>query len=213
MVFGKLFGGDAKKDAPALLPAIGDATIGRALRIDPAPLAALNAGLGEETSSDFIVVAQGLAELADASGSSWLHRFYDEDDRLLQVLTDRPDGGVPEEWSFYVPYASEHLAIGERVSEWQRRLEKARTTLDEREFTRTWYEGDDSDQPAVRFAETVYEAREKKDGRDIMQECMIYGTDLAEGELLLLDLIMETDGDVSFERMLGVGLRDHHIGL
>lgn len=213
MVFGKLFGSKDERKPAETLPAIGDATIGRALRIDRSPLAALDDGLDEETSTDFVVVAQGVAELADQSGSSWLHRFYDEDDRMLQVLTDSRDGGIPEEWSFYVPVASEHLAIGETVEAWRPRLQKANSSYNGRTFARIWYDGDDSDQPPVRFTETVFEQREQKDGRTIVQECMIYGADIAVGELLLLDLIMDAGADVSFERMLGVGLRDHHIGL
>ena len=210
MVFRNLFKAKGKKSA---LPCVGDAALGRALRIDQSMLQALIAELGHDLDADFIIVAQGIAELPGDGGSSWLHRFYDDDDRMLQVMTESETGGIPEEWSFYVPAHSAYLARDAKLSDWRTRLEAAQTEFNGSEFQRIWYEGDTSAQEAVRFHEKVCASPDDQRERIISQECMLYGRERAEGEVLLLDMIMEVESQVSFERMLGTGLRDHHISI
>ena len=214
-MFGKLRKamGGGEPPAPAALAVVGEAAFGRALRIDPSMLAALEAALGAPVSPDFVISGQGLVEMADEAGSSWLHRFYDDEDRMLQALTDSEDGGDAQEWSFYVPAASEHMPIGETVATWTDRLSKPKITHDGAVFERYWYEGDERDQPPVRFVETVYETPEKTGGRDLPQSCMVYGREAEEGELLLLALVMGEGREATFETMLGTGLRPHQIGI
>ncbi len=201
------------KGAKETLPTVGEAALGRVLRIDPSMLVALNGALGEETSSDFLISAQGRIDLSDESGTSWLHRFYDDDDRMLQAMTTSKGGGYAEEWSFYVPSSSEHLATGASTAEWGKRLTRATMDYDGTAFDRLWYEGDDRDQPAVKFEETVFESADMSDPRAIPQECMVYGTESAQGEVLLLALIQGMGSEATFETMLGTGLHPHQLSI
>ncbi len=212
MVFSKLFkslGGEPPR--PKTLPQVGEATLGRALRLDASMLEAMEAALGESVSPDLVITGQGLVEMADETGTSWLHRFYDDEDRMLQAITGSRDGGDAEEWSFYVPAGSEHLPQDGRVGDWIDRLSRPEIEHDGERFDRLWYEGDDRTQPPVRFVETVYERADMTEGREIVQECMVYGREAPQGELLLLALVMGQGREATFERMLGTGLRPHQV--
>ena len=209
MVFDRFFG---KKPAPTL-PIIGDAGLGRAVRIDPSMLRAVETALGEPVSPDMVITAHGVVEMPDDQGTVWLHRFYDDDHRMLQAMTESAEGGPALEWSFYVPAGSEHLAAGETVSAWKDRLSRPEFAHEGEPYARLWYEGDDREQPAVRFAEVVYEASDMTDGRTLVQDCMVYGRDTEQGELLLLAIVMGEGREATLERMLGTGLRPHQVGV
>lgn len=210
-----LFGG--KKGAPEgpALPVIGEAGLGRAVRIDPSMLAAIEATLGEPVSPDLVVTGQGMAELPGEGGtaSSWLHRFYDDEHRMLQALTGSADGGEAEEWSFYVPAGTDYPGVGQAGGALRERLTKAEFAHDGQPFARLWYEGDPSDQPPVEFTEVVYETADMTDPSPLPQACMVYGRDAPEGELLLLAILTGEGPEASLERMLGTGLRPHQIGV
>ncbi|MBB4659756.1 DUF2491 family protein [Parvularcula dongshanensis] len=211
MVLGKLirsFGSEPPKRA---LPIVGPATLGRSVRLDPSMLAAMEGALGEPVSPDLVITGQGLIAMEDDAGTTYLHRFYDDEDRMLQALTDSEDGGDALEWSFYVPAGSEYLASGTSVSDWTARLSRAHIEHDGERFERTWYDDDTREQPPVRFTELVYEDETGQTGRNLPQECMVYARDTAQGELLLLALVMGEGEEASFERMLGTGLRPHQV--
>lgn len=212
-MFGKLIKNISGKKETETLPTVGDAALGRALRLDPSMLEALSAALGEPVSADFLITAQGRIDLSDESGSSWLHRFYDDDDRMLQAMTTDKDGGHAEEWSLYIPAASEHLAAGAKLADWTSLLSRAAYDHDGQAFDRLWYEDDDRDQPPVRFEETVYEEPDMSDARAIPQECMVYGSNSDKGEVLLLAIVQGVGNEATLETMLGTGLHPHQISI
>ena len=218
-MLGKLMKGLRGEPAkgPAL-PVVGEATLGRSVRIDPSMLAAIEAALGEPVSPDFVITGQGVIEMADTDGgggggTSWLHRFYDDEHRMLQAMTDDEDGGDAQEWSFYVPAGAEYPGVGETARDLRARLTKAAFAHDGEPFARLWYDGDPDDQPPVEFTEVVYEEADMSDGRRLDQACMVYGRETPQGELLLLAVLMGDGPDASLERMLGTGLRPHQIGV
>ena len=213
-MFGKLMKGVRGEAAAPALPVIGQAGLGRAVRIDPSMLAALEAATGEPVSPDLVITGQGVIELADeTSDATWLHRFYDDEHRMLQAMTTEADGGDVLEWSFYVPAGAEYPNVGEGARALRTRLTKASFVHEGRPYARLWYEGDESDQPPVEFTEVVYEEADMSDGRALPQACMVYGREAAQGELLLLAILTGEGADASLERMLGTGLRPHQIGV
>lgn len=212
-MLGKLMKGFGKKDeGPKGLPIVGEAGLGRSVRIDPSMLAAMEEALGEAVSPDLVITGQGLIEMKDEGGASWLHRFYDDEHRMLQALTATVDGAA-EEWSFYVPAGAEYPGVGETARDLRARLTKAAFAHDGQPFARAWYGDDPTDQPPVEFTELVYETNELAEGRPLPQACMVYGRDTPQGELLLLAILMGEGPDASLERMLGTGLRPHQIGV
>lgn len=214
-MLGKLIKGLGRAEPPAAPspPVVGEASLGRAVRLDPSMLEAVSVALGEPVSPDHVITGQGLAELADDHGTTWLHRFYDDEDRMLQALTASPEGGEALEWSFYVGAGTEHMAVGARRSDWTRRLSSAELRHDGHAFARAWYEGDERDQPPVRLVETVFERADRSDARDLVQDCMVYARDAPQGELLLLAIVLGEGEEAVFERLLGTGLRPHQVGV
>ena len=212
-MLGKLLAGLRGEAASPALPVIGEAGLGRAVRIDPSMLAAVEEAVGEAVSPDLVITGQGVIEMADeTSDATWLHRFYDDEHRMLQAMTTAADGGDVLEWSFYVPAGAEYPGVGETAAGLKKRLTKARFEHDGQPFERLWYEGE-ADQPAVEFTEVVYEEADMSDGRPLPQACMVYGREGTLGEVLLLAILTGAGQDASLERMIGTGLRPHHIGV
>ena len=212
-MLGKLFGrGKTPAPSPAL-PVIGEAGLGRAVRIDPSMLGAVEDAVGEAIDPDLVITAHGIAELPGPGASSWLHRFYDDDHRMLQALTGSAEGGEAEEWSFYVPHGADHPGVGEDEGALRARLTKASFAHAGTPYARLWYEGDPSDQPPAEFTEVIYERADMSDGRPLAQACMVYGRDAPRGEVLLLAILTGEGSSASLERMFGTGLRPHQIGV
>ena len=206
-----MFGLFGKKDAPPpALPKVGEATLGRAVRIDPSMLDGIARVLGEPVSPDLVITGQGIIEMAGEDGTTWLHRFYDDEHRMLQALTNSADGGTPLEWSFYVPAGTEHLAVGAKRSAWTDRLSKASYAHEGAPYARYWYEGDERDQPPVRLVEIVREAPDEA-GTEIVQDCMVYGREAEDGEVLLLAIVLGESDEAVLETMIGTGLRPHQV--
>ena len=213
-MLGKLMKGlRGEREAPPALPVVGEAALGRSVRIDPSMLASLEAVCGEAVSPDLVITGQGVIEMADDSGVSWLHRFYDDEHRMLQAMTTEADGGDVLEWSFYVPAGADYVGVGEDAGALRARLTKPTFAHGGETYARLWYEGDAGDQPPTEFTEVVYEEADMSDGRPLPQACMVYGREAAAGEVLLLAILTGGAGDARLERMLGTGLRPHHIGV
>ena len=210
-MLGKLFGRTPPPEPPAL-PIVGEAALGRALRIDPSMLEGIARVTGEAVSPDLVITGQGLIEMTDETGSNWLHRFYDDDHRMLQALTDSPEGGEAQEWSFYVPAGTEHLAVGARRSDWTERLSSASYAHEGEPYARYWYGDDARPQPPARLVETVREAPDDE-GRNVAQDCMVYGRETAAGEVLLLAIVLGEGNEAVLETMIGTGLRPHQLGV
>jgi hypothetical protein len=167
--------------------------IAGALEIDTlgvqAALASGEPAMGAPTGGSFIVSAIGTALL---DGNSELTRYYDDDQRMIQVMAT--PGGREDtivDVSLYAPWDS---VVPAGASEWARwtgprGLIGAPTyDADGLLFTRYWGEGSDH-ADLVEFVETVDDGETR---RQIHQRCMLYSRDVgAAEEMLLLNIERE----------------------
>jgi len=213
MIF-NLFGGGRDKERKfarergPLLCAVGGAfeidTLGlQASLVAGAPAIAVPPG------GPFIVAAVGTAKL---DATSELTRYYDDDNRILQVIA--APGGGPDtivDVSLYTPWDS---VVPGGSGEWQRwtgprgLIGAPEYDADGIVYQRYWGEGDDH-AALVEFVETV---DDEETVRRIHQRCMLYARPVGSGEEMLL-LNVEQDLDVqasaqgsSIEFLIGYGL-------
>lgn len=208
-----LFGGGRKQpNLPAERGPLRCAISG-AFQIDTlgleASLAAGAPAMGPPTGGTFIVAAIGTARL---DGANELTRYYDDDNRILQVIA--PPGAGPElvvDVSLYAPWDS---VVPGSAAEWSRwtangGLIGAPTyDADGLLYTRYWGTGSDHTD-LVEFVETVDDGERQ---RQIHQRCMLYSRAVGAGEEMLL-LNIESDLDqvarregASIEFLIGYGL-------
>ncbi|MEP3420599.1 MAG: DUF2491 family protein [Erythrobacter sp.] len=208
----KFFG---KKDEPETPREWGPlaVAIGGALDVDmlgvEAAIVAGEPGMPVPSGGPFIVAAVGTAQF---DADVFLTRYYDEDNRILQVLA--PKGASAEriaDISIYQPWDSVSPAseadwrtwtgpngyVGARVYD-----------ADGLMFDRYWGDGDGQAE-LVEFVESV------NDGDTttrIHQRCMLYARPVGNGEeMLLLNIERDLDDDAtqqgaSIEFLLGYGL-------
>ena len=187
--------------------------IGGAFDIDTlglqASLASGEPAMGAPTGGPFIVVAVGSARL---DGNNELTRYYDDDNRIVQVIA--PPGAGPElvnDVSLYVPWDS---VVPGGPSEWQRwtgprgLIGAPSYDADGLLFNRYWGTGQDH-ADLVEFVEAVDDGQHQ---RQIHQRCMLYARSVGAGEEMLL-LNIESDLDErarregsSIEFLIGYGL-------
>ncbi|WP_206436058.1 DUF2491 family protein [Altericroceibacterium xinjiangense] len=208
-----LFGRGKPEDA--LPPEQGplQCAIGGAIEIDTLGLqAALASGepaMGAPTGGAFIVAAIGTARL---DATSELTRYYDEYDRLLQVIAS--PGGGPDTIQDVSLYAAWDSVVPVGAAEWERwtgpggLMGAPRYDADGLLFQRYWGSGE-AHTPLVEFVETVDDGESR---RQIHQQCMLYSRPVGQGEEMLL-LNVERDLSDSARRegaaiafMLGYGL-------
>jgi hypothetical protein len=158
-----------------------------ALEIDTlgvqAALAAGEPAMGAPTGSSFIVSAIGTALL---DGNSELTRYYDDDQRMIQVMA-APGGGEDTivDVSLYAPWDS---VVPAGPSEWARwtgprgLIGAPKYDADGIVFDRYWGEGSDH-ADLVEFVETVDDGETR---RQIHQRCMLYSRMVGDGEEMLL---------------------------
>ncbi|MEX6506737.1 DUF2491 family protein [Jiella sp. M17.18] len=208
-----LFGGrDKEPELPVERGPLG-VSIGGAIEIDTLALqadaAGTEPGMPLPTGGSFIVVAYGEARL---DANTVLSRYYDEDDRLLQVISasGRP-GDAANDVSLYQPWDS---VVPAGRHEWDRwtgpdgLIGQPRYDADGILFDRYWGEGDSRAEP-VQFVEEVDDGEAK---RSIHQTCMLYSRPLGAAlEMLLINVERDLSeaarregGSVEF--MLGYGL-------
>lgn len=181
------FGGGAKE--PQLPPERGPlrCAIAGALEIDTlglqASLAAGEPAMSLPTGGTFIVSAIGTARL---DGNSELTRYYDDDERMIQVLA-APGGGEDTivDVSLYTPWDS---VVPGGPSEWARwtgprgLIGAPEYDADGILYRRYWGEGQDH-ADLVEFVETVDDGEAR---REIHQRCMLYARQVGAGEEMLL---------------------------
>lgn len=206
-MFGKLFG---RKDAqrPAL-PVIRNVTIGRTVVLDPLAWRRFGSEARFALDRDTLeITAQGLIHLNDGA---FVHRFYTDDEILFQVVSDDREGQRANDFTVFVPWASEYPADRADRDLWAERL-RARTFQAEGlpEYRRFWFGEDAERQEPVTLWEDVYYDREgAAPDRRLFQTTMLFHRELSggEGRELLLALTAEPeDGDVTHETMIGLPL-------
>lgn len=206
-MFGKLFG---RKDAqrPAL-PVIRNVTIGRTVVLDPLAWRRFSGEAKFALDRDTLeITAQGLIHLNDGA---FVHRFYTDDEILFQVVSDDREGQRANDFTVFVPWASEYPADRADRDLWAERL-RARTFQAEGlpEYRRFWFGEDAERQEPVTLWEDVHYDREgAAPDRRLFQTTMLFHRELSggEGRELLLALTAEPeDGDVTHETMIGLPL-------
>ncbi|MDY8110399.1 DUF2491 family protein [Fulvimarina sp. 2208YS6-2-32] len=212
MIF-SLFG---KKTPETELPAeVGPLgiPIGGALELDllslEADASASQPGMALPHGGTFVCVAYGEARL---DANTVLSRYYDDDDRLLQVLSASGRfGDAIDDISIYHPWDS---VVPAGQSEWDRwvgasgMVGEARYDADGVVFDRFWGEGEER-ADLVEFVEDIDDGRQK---RAIHQTCMLYSRPLGRTrEMLLINVERELSAGSarqggSIEFLLGYGL-------
>ncbi len=185
--------------------------IGAAVDIDTLPLRMhaddLHVELPEET---ILIVAQGFVDLGD---DAYVHRYYGEDDTMIQVLTVNgvADQHV-EEVTLYVPYKSFYPGSQGEWAQWTAKGGKMGAPTyrfdDGTEYERIWFDTTPGHADPVVFTEEVYEDAETGEASDVVQQVMLFGRNLEEGKKneYLLITVEAYEGERTVELMVGVDL-------
>lgn len=207
MVFRKLFGGGKDRDAEPALPVIRNVTIGRTVRLDPLAWRRLGSDAVFKLDTDILeIVAQGSIDLGV---DGWVHRFYTEDDLMLQMVSPDAEGQQAEDFTIFRPWSSAYPPDAHARRDWADRLRSPGFTEDGLPvYRRFWFGDTDARQDPVSFWESVYDDRSGRAARRIYQTCMLFSRDLpGEGSELLLAIEMEPQGgDLTHEIMVGIPL-------
>lgn len=212
MVFGLFGGGDKKDDLPAEHGPLGIA-IGGAIELDTLSLQAELLGgtpaLEPPEGGVMSIVAIGRAKL---DHDAELTRYYDNDDRILQVIGS-PGGGLEtvNDVSLYRPWDS---VVPMTDAEWQRwtgpngMIGQPTYDADGILFDRYWGDGEGR-VDLIEFTEDVNDGTAT---RAIHQRCMLYSRGIGSvDEMLLLNIEREVGGHASqqggsVEFLIGYGL-------
>ena len=206
MIFRNLFGTGGGGETAATLPVVRNITIGRTVRLDTLAwrrLEGLSFDLGRDTLD---ITAQGRITLDDGS---FVHRFYTNDDVMLQAVSELADGSDADDFTLFHPWSSSYPSDELDRNAFVRRLFKAHWQAEGMPpFERFWYPGDPSDQEPVGLWEEIYEERTGPPRSRIYQRCMLYSRAVPpDGTELLLALAMKPDGgDLTHEIMIGLPL-------
>jgi len=207
VVFRKLFGGRRGDDDAPAVPVVRNVTIGRSVRLDPLAWRRLGTETAFRLDTDTLeIAAQGRINLG---ADGFVHRFYTEDDVMLQMVSPDADGRLANDFTLFLPWSSAYPPDGAAKRRWGDRL-RARTFDADGlpTYRRFWFGDTDERQDPVSFWETVYDDRSGLHFRKIFQTCMLFARDLpAEGRELLLAIEMEPEGgDLTHEVMVGIPL-------
>ena len=177
------------------------------MRLDPLAWRRLGSETKFQLNTDILeIVAQGRINLGD---DGYVHRFYTEDDMMLQMVSPDAMGQQAEDFTLFGPWSSAYPPDSYARRAWADRI-RARTFggADLPEYRRFWFNDVDERQEPVSFWETVYDDRSGYNFRKIYQTCMLFARDLpGEGRELLLAIEMEPEGgDLTHEVMIGIPL-------
>lgn len=206
VIFRKLFGA-GRDEEPAALPVVRNITIGRSVRLDPLAWRRLGADARFKLDVDALgIVAQGGVDLG---ADGWVHRFYTDDDVMLQFAGPDWEGRLADDVTLFIPWSSDYPPDAAAGRRWADRL-AARTFsgVGLPEYRRFWFGDSDERQAPVSFWESVYDDRQAMSARRIYQTSMLFARDLpADGRELLLAIEMQPEGgDVTHEVMIGIPL-------
>lgn len=207
MIFRGLFGGRKDEAKAPAVPVVRNVTIGRSVRLDPLAWRRYGGDTRVKLKVDVLnIVAQGLIDLG---ADGFVHRFYTEDDLMLQMVSPDAGGLEADDFTIFVPWSSAYPPDARARREWADRL-RARTFSDDDlpEYRRFWFGDADERQDPVSFWEEVFDDREGRHVRRIYQTSMLFARDLpGEGRELLLAIEMEPEGsDLTHEVMVGIPL-------
>lgn len=205
-MFERLFGREAPPPEDAL-PVVRNVTLGRTVMVDPLAWRRFGDGIKFPFTGDTLqIVAQGIVGLNEGG---FIHRFYTDDDVMLQAVTSDRAGADISDVTIFAPWDSQYPGSSTDRDDWRRRLTAAAFTAPELpEYRRLWFGDTAPSQEPISFWEDLHDDRDGIVDRRIFQVCMLFSRRLGDdGRELLLAIDQETDaGDVSLEIMLGVAL-------
>ncbi len=203
MIWGKLFGSGEPDKPAAELPVVHQITIGRTVELDTLIWRRLTGAAFTLDRGTLEIVAQGRIELDDAGG--YVHRFYTEDELMLQAVSQSPDGHDADDLTLFMPWSSHYPRPGEEAAFVQTISQPVFDLHGVGPYQRFWYDGDEGVQPPVTLWETVWDDRTMARPRHIQQRCMLYARELgADRELLLAISTRPERGDATLDLMVGV---------
>jgi hypothetical protein len=207
-MFEKLFGRGGKGPAAPELPVVRNVTIGRTVVLDPLSWRRFGAATKFELDRDVLsITAQGLIALDDGA---FVHRFYTDDHIMFQVVSDDRAGQLANDFTLFVPWASEYPGSAKERAAWADRLRAP--TFDAAglpPYRRFWFGDESPDQAPVTFWEDVFDDRQATAPyARLFQSCMLFHRDLPdEGRELLLAITLEPErGERTHEIMVGLPL-------
>jgi len=205
-MFERLFG-HHPPSAVAALPAVRNITLGRTVFVDPLAWRRFGDGLEFPFTGDTLqIVAQGIVALSEGG---FIHRFYTDDDVMLQAVTSDRGGNDISDITLFAPWDSLYPGAPADRDAWRQRLTAPMFNAPGLPaYRRVWFGDTAPVQEPVSFWEDLHDDRDGIVDRRIFQVCMLFARQLGDnGRELLLAIDQETDaGDVSFEIMLGVAL-------
>lgn len=185
--------------------------IGAAVDIDTLPLRMhaddLHVSLPETT---LMMVAQGYIDLGD---STYVHRYYNADDVMIQVLTASglEDEHV-QELTLYVPFKSYYPDSDGTWAQWidkGGKLGAPTFTLDDgTTFARIWFNESSGHVEPPQFTEQVYEDPDSNTCTEVFHSTMLFGRNLEDekkNEYLLVS-VEAYDEEKTVELMVGVDI-------
>jgi len=210
-MFGKLFKGlrGAGAEAPSSLPMVADITIGRTVLIDRLALDLLPDTLVFELDQPVLpITAQGLIDLTSDADHAWVHRFYTDEDVMLQIMSVDRAGETIREISLFVPLKSYFPSDDVAWRSWASRLSAETFTTDEGvRFERAWFDDQPGPAEPVCFWEEITDDRQMTETRRIYQRSMLFVRAIEDSEEFLLAITQEPEqGDHTAELMIGIPL-------
>ena len=205
MIWKALFGSNDRAPVSRLAE-VRNITIGRTVTVDRLAWRMLeNTGFRLERDT-LEITAQGIIKLDDGG---YVHRFYTDDELMLQAVSQQPDGSDADDFTLFRPWSSTYATGGWDDAAFRDRL--SQPVWNEAglpPFRRFWYDGDERVQPPVQLWEALYYERDGDPVKHIRQQCMLYVRDLApEGQELLLALSARPEGgDTTHDIMIGLPL-------
>ena len=159
-----------------------------------------------------VIVAHGIVDLGDGMV---LHRFYDDDDHLLQVLAAKDREDQIEEITLFQPFDSVQPNSATAWQEWTaphgwmraREYELDDGTV----YQRTWFADDPGTVELVQFSENVYRDRTRSQYDVIGQACMLFSRDVPDAGSILEHLLVieeRTDAGRTVELLVGVDVAE-----
>lgn len=157
------------------------------------------------------IETHGIAALGEGMT---VHRFYDNDDHMLQLLVHDSDPDTPAEITLFQPFHSAQPNSPEAWAEWTGPagwMRAADYELDDGTmYQRTWFSEDSGAVELVQLSETVYTDRAQTTSDRIDQACMLFsrsidGSDVQEHLLVIKET---TKTGSSIEIMVGVDVAE-----
>lgn len=167
---------------------------------------------GDGTST---IKAYGNADLGDGVV---LHRYYDENDQMLQVLAEKDDQTAIQEITLFQPFDSIHPNSKQAWEEWtgpQGWMRQKTYELDDgTTYNRVWFADDPGAVEPVQFRESLYRQREGMPSEQISQSCMLYSRDIDNSPPEHLLVIKESnDAGSSMELMVGLDITESQLSI